>query len=249
MRIELRNRVFLNFVLVIALFGILGAFLGALLINRTILDEAQRRVSVDLRSAWSVLQGELDRLSLFADVLVTGRRVDDAFSAPSSQANRVSLEAVRRQCGFHFLGLTDSKGRVILRTLEPYQTGDYLSNDPFISKALKGRPASGFAVYGPQRLRAEGGNLEERAYMVFEPTAKAKARAKTEESAGMVLVAAAPVQDEQGNVKGTLYAGVLLNRNHALVDKIRSVVFENRKYGGKDLGTVTVFQGHRYQGE
>ncbi|MBN1106413.1 MAG: cache domain-containing protein [Deltaproteobacteria bacterium] len=242
MRIELQKRIFLNFVLVIALFGVLGAFLGALLINRTILDEAQRRVGVDLRSAWSVLQAEMDRLGLFADVLVTGRRVDEAFSAPSSESSRVSLDAVRRQCGFHFLGLTDSRGRVILRTVEPCHTGDYLSNDPFIGRALKGQHASGFAVYGPQRLRAEGGNLEERAYMVFEPTPKAKARAKTEESAGMVLVAAAPVQDEQGNVKGALYAGVLLNRNYALVDRIRSVVFENRKYGGKDLGTVTVFQ-------
>ena len=28
-----------------------------------------------------------------------------------SAANRVSLEAVRRQCGFDFLGLTDAKGR------------------------------------------------------------------------------------------------------------------------------------------
>ena len=58
----------------------------------------------------------------------------------------------------------------------------------------------------------------------------------------MVLVASTPVQDEQGKVLGALYAGLLLNRNHDLVDKIRSVVFENRKYQGQDLGTVTVFQ-------
>ena len=75
-----RNRIFLNFVLVIALFGTLGAVLGAVLIRRTTLDEAQRRVSLDLRSAWSVLQGELDRLSLFVSVLGTGKRVDDAFA-------------------------------------------------------------------------------------------------------------------------------------------------------------------------
>jgi two-component system NtrC family sensor kinase len=242
MRIDLRKRIFLNFVLVIAVFGILGAILGAVLLNRTTLDEAQRRVSLDLRSAWSELQSELDRLSLFVEVLVTGKRVDDAFAAPFSPQTRVSLEAVRRQCGFDFLGLTDSKGKVILRTLEPYHTGDYLSNDPLVGKALRGKTSSGFAVYGPQRLKEEGGDLEERAFIVFEPTPKAKARAKSHESSGMVLVGAAPVMDEHGNVKGTLYAGVLLNRNHTLVDKIRSVVFEDRKYQGKDLGTVTIFQ-------
>ena len=62
MRLELRKRIFLNFILVIALFGILGALFGAALINRYILNEAQRRVSLDLRSAWSVLQGELENL-------------------------------------------------------------------------------------------------------------------------------------------------------------------------------------------
>lgn len=242
MRIDLRKRIFLNFVLVIAVFGFLVAILGAVLLNRTTVDEAQRRVSLDLRSAWSELQSELDKLALFVEVLVTGKRVDEAFAAPSSPQTRVSLEAVRRQCGFDFLCLTDSKGKVIMRTLEPYNTGDYLSNDPFVKRALRGETSSGFAVFGPLRLHEEGGDLEERAYIVFEPTPKAKPRAKNHESGGMVLVGAAPVEDEHGNIRGTLYAGVLLNRNHGLVDKIRSVVFEDRKYEGKDLGAVTIFQ-------
>jgi len=102
MRIELHKRVFLNFVLVIALFGILGSMVGARLISRTTLNEAQRRVSLDLRSAWSVLQSELDKLALYVSVLGTGKRIKDAYAAPDSQAYRASLEAVRRQCGFDF---------------------------------------------------------------------------------------------------------------------------------------------------
>ena len=242
MRIPLHKRIFLNFVLVIALFGILGAVLSAVLINRTTLDEAQRRVSLDLRSAWDVLHNETDRLQLFVTVLSTGKRVDDAYADPGSPANRVALEQVRRQCGFDFLGLTDSKGKVLVRGLEPYKMGDILYNDPFVSGALKGETRKGLAVLSPQRLRDEGGNLEERAFIVFEPTPKSKVRAKASESAGMALVAAAPVLDEGGKVIGALYAGVLLNRNHALVDKIRSIVFENKTYRGQPLGTVTIFQ-------
>jgi len=242
MRIPLHKRIFLNFVLVIALFGVLGAVLSAVLINRTTLDEAQRRVSLDLRSAWDVLHNEMDRLQLFVTVLSTGKRVDDAYAIPDSPANRVALEQVRRQCGLDFLALTDSKGQVLVRSLEPYKTGDILSNDPFVAGALKGETRKGLALLSQQRLRDEGGNLEERAFMVFEPTPKSKVRAKTSESAGMALVAAAPVLDEGGKVIGALYAGLLLNRNHGLVDKIRSIVFENKTYQGQPLGTVTIFQ-------
>lgn len=242
MKNRLTKRIFLNFILVIVLFGILCALFGTWLINRNILDEAQRRVSLDLGSAWSVLQNELDRLHLFVNVLGTGKRVEAAYLDPHSQWHRSELEAARIQFGFDFLSLTDTKGKVILRAREPYTTGDYLFNDPFVNAAIRGKATSGIAVLSSSRLRAEGENLEETAFMVFEATPKAKIRAKTTETSGMVLIAAAPVQDETGKIVGTIYAGLLLNRNHTLVDKIRSIVFENKMYKGRHLGTVTIFQ-------
>ncbi len=111
-----------------------------------------------------------------------------------------------------------------------------------MSAALKGKATSGFALLSAQRLRAEGGDLEERAFVAFEPTPMAKPRAKAFETSGMAIMAAAPARDERGNIIGALYAGVLVNRNHSLVDRIRSSVFEERLYKGKPLGTVTIFQ-------
>jgi len=242
MRIPVYKRIFLNFVLVIALFGIMGAILSASLISRNTLTEAQRRVRLDLRSAWSIIQGEIDSLRLFVVVLAGGSRVANAYREPESPACRATMEAVRRKCGFDFLSLTNSEGQVIIRTLEPYHTGDYLSNDPLVSQALQGKTVSGFVILGPQRLHAEGGDLEERAFIVFEPTAKAKPRAKASESSGMALMTATPVRDEKGNISGVLYAGILLNRNHSLADRIRSIIFEDKIYDGRDLGTVTIFQ-------
>ena len=242
MRIPVYKRIFLNFVLVIILFGIMGAILSASLISRNTLTEAQRRVRLDLRSAWSIIQGEIDSLRLFVVVLAGGSRVANAYREPESPACRATMEAVRRKCGFDFLSLTNSEGRVIVRTLEPYHTGDYLSNDPLVSQALQGKTVSGFVILGPQRLHAEGGDLEERAFIVFEPTAKAKPRAKASESSGMALMTATPVRDEKGNISGVLYAGILLNRNHSLADRIRSIIFEDKIYDGRDLGTVTIFQ-------
>lgn len=242
LRTTLRRRIYLNFVLLIVIFGILGSFLGAFLVNRTAVDEAQRSVRLNLRSAWGVIQGKLEELRILVAVLGTGKRVAVAYAARDPAAYRASLEAARRQCGFDFLSLTDEHGRVILRTVEPYHVGDDLSLDPFVNSALKGSTPSGFLILGAQRLRAEGGDLEERAFVAFEPTPKAKPRAKTFETAGMALIAAAPVKDEKGNIVGALYAGVLVNRNHVLVDRIRSAVFEEKLYNGKPLGTVTIFQ-------
>jgi two-component system NtrC family sensor kinase len=240
-RLELSKRIFLNFVVVIATFCVLGALLGVHLINRNILNEAQRRVRLNLRSGWSVIHSEIDQIRLFVSALVPGSRVAKAYGEPEPQTSRASLEAARQRHGFDFLSLTDAGGRVILRTLEPYHMGDYLANDAFVSGALKGQTTSGLAILGQERLRTEGGNLEERAFIAFEPTPKAKRRAKTAESAGMAIIAAAPVQSATGEIIGALYAGVLLNRNHALVDKIRSIVFEDEKYNDRHVGTVTIF--------
>ncbi|MBW1712243.1 MAG: cache domain-containing protein [Deltaproteobacteria bacterium] len=242
MRLNLRNRILFNFVLVIAAFGLLGGLAGVYFINHTTIKEEQRRVSVDLRSAWSVIHGKFQELSMLVSVLSTGKRVAGAYEAADSKSPRVLLEAVRRQFGLDFLTLTDDQGRVILRTSAPYASGDDLANDPFVSSALKGQIKSGFKVLAPERLQLEGGDLQERAFIVFKSTPKAKPRLKTSEASGLAMIAAAPVRDLKGNVFGTVYAGFLLNRNHALVDHIRSIAFEKELLDGRPIGTVTIFQ-------
>lgn len=78
--------------------------------------------------------------------------------------------------------------------------------------------------------------------MAFEPTPKAKPRAKSVETSGLAIMASAPVTDAGGRVVGAIYAGVLLNRNNVLVDEIRSSVFEDKKINNRPVGTVTIFQ-------
>jgi two-component system NtrC family sensor kinase len=61
------------------------------------------------------------------------------------------------------------------------------------------------------------------------------------EHAGMLMVAAAPVRDEAGNVLGALYGGVLLNNDNTLVDRIKKTVYEGNKFKGQDVGSATIF--------
>jgi two-component system, NtrC family, sensor kinase len=63
------------------------------------------------------------------------------------------------------------------------------------------------------------------------------------ERAGMMLISAAPVRDDAGNIIGALCGGVLLNNNNTLVDRIKSIVYEGAQADGKDVGSATIFLG------
>ena len=240
MRIRLRTRITLNFVAIIALVGVLGGALSATLIARTTLAEAQRRVSLDLRAAWRVLDDRRSGIQLTLALLAPGKRVGAALADRRTAA--ADLEAIRRQADLDFLGLTDAHGTVLARGRSGSAIGDDLSADPFVAHALTGASRAGFALLSRDRLLKEGEGLADQAFTRFAPTPRARPRAETSQDDGMVLMAATPVPDGRGGIAGVLYGGVLLNRNDALVDGIRSAVFEDEKYHGRHLGTVTVFQ-------
>jgi len=216
--------------------------ISAALIGWTTVNEAQRRVSLDLRSAWSVVDDRLVHIRLALELLARGRRVAEAYAAADPAASQREFEEIRQQVGLDYIGLTDVRGRVILRGRTPFHKGDDLSADPCIARALRGEMLKGLCLLARDRLGREGESLQERAFVAFERTLKAKPRAQQSESSGMALQAAAPVRDDEGTVVGALYAGVLLNRNFDLVDRIRSIVFEDELYKGQHLGTVTIFQ-------
>ena len=58
----------------------------------------------------------------------------------------------------------------------------------------------------------------------------------------MVIKAAVPVFDNNDELLGVLYGGVLLNRNYEIVDRIKDIVYKSETYQGKETGTATIFQ-------
>jgi hypothetical protein len=51
------------------------------------------------------------------------------------------------------------------------------------------------------------------------------------------------IRDEDNKILGVLYAGIILNRNYEIVDKVKEIVFKDEKYKEKEVGTATIFQG------
>jgi two-component system NtrC family sensor kinase len=56
----------------------------------------------------------------------------------------------------------------------------------------------------------------------------------------MALAVAIPV-DMNGEFLGVLYGGVLLTREHKIVDTVRDTVFHNEMYEGRSFGAVSIF--------
>jgi two-component system NtrC family sensor kinase len=144
----------------------------------------------------------------------------DALSTDERNIVKRELENARKSYNLDILTLTDKEGLVVVRTRNPYNVGDDQSNDDLVNRALKCEIVAATQIVPVEQLRLEGDGLAEKAYCVLKETPKAKPTLRTCETSGMMLKAAVPVLDDNGDILGTLYGGVLLNRNYEIVDRI-----------------------------
>jgi two-component system NtrC family sensor kinase len=238
----LKTKLFKAFAAMVILFGVLSAFVGHNIINRQVIDEAQRRVTLDLSSAKAICkakQNEIETVVKFAAIKEAVLTMCEAKNwSDADVLNR--LERIRMNFGLDFLDVIAPDGKVVMRASEPHAVGDYKTSDPSVSSALKGDPMSCMAVFNRTELEKEGENLADKAFLSLEETPRARRSPRTEETRGMVMVSSAPVR--QGpNVIAVIHGGVLINRNHKLVDSICDVVFKNETRAGVPIGTATIF--------
>lgn len=238
----LRTKLFWAFAVVVMIVGLLSAFIGIRMIRARVVEEAQTRVTMNLSSAWSVCNAKQDEIQTILRLVAAKKLLVDACSTKDWENREVQnrLEITRTSCKLDFLTLVDPDGKVVLRTAAPYTKGDYRAADPAVAAALRGEIVAGMRVLSPGQLQNEADGLVERSLLKLEDTLYARPSGKREEARGLVMVAAAPVR-EGTQILGAMYGGVLLNRNNALVDRIKEIVFKNETYEGASLGTATIF--------
>ena len=238
----LRTKLFWAFATIVLIVGILSAGFGIRMIRNRVIEEAQTRVSLDLGSAWEACNYKLDEVQTILKLVAAKKLVLDTYASQGWESAEVKnrLELIRVNLKLDFLTVVDSNGKVVLRTAPPYNKGDFRSTDPAVAGAMRGDLIRGMQVYSQGELQLEGDGLVEKALMSLEDTRYARPRAKSEETRGLAMVAAAPVR-EGATVLGVIYGGILLNRNHDLVDKIKDTVFRNETYHGMPVGAATIF--------
>ncbi len=239
---SLGSKLLFSFLLVVVGGGLASSLIGTHMVGNTIMAEAQRKVRHDLDFAWLVYDEKLRRIKDILDLTAKRDLIMRSLKEGQVEVLRRELEKVRLDYQLDILTATDPKGVVITRTRPPYHAGDFQGNDELVRRALQKEGVASTEIIPQDELAKEGPELVRQAFMEFVPTPRAKERPETKETSGMMLKAAVPILDINGNVLGVLYGGTLLNRNYEIVDKIKEVIFKGELYKGKETGTATIFQ-------
>jgi two-component system NtrC family sensor kinase len=243
MKISTKTKLALIFFTLACLIGVVTSLIVNSIVTSQIIAEAQERVKENLNTARYVYTSkivEIDRLIRWTSVRhVLKKGLKEGNISPVQE----ELSKQMREEGLDFLTLVDKGGKVVYRFHNKAVSGDSLLGDFFVQKALEKRALSGTQVLTGDQLVKEGESLTKKATIPSVPTPLEKERKITEETSGMVLKSAHPILDANGEVLGALMGGILLNRNYETVDQIKSIVFKDAKYKGKEIGTATIFLG------
>jgi two-component system NtrC family sensor kinase len=242
-QLSLRTKLILSFLIVIVIGGIMSLILGSRLIKNTLISQAQAKVNHDLASARMVFNEKLNGVRDIVSLTAARESLQEAIRNQRTEILLRYLNRVRAQYGLDILTLTDSRGRVIVRTRNPELVGDNRSEDEIVRRALQPNVLACPHIVPREELLREGQDLAEQAYLEFITTPKAAPRPDNKETSGLMLKAAATVIGENDEPLGVLYGGILLNRNYEIVDRVKEIVFKGEKYKGRETGTATIFQG------
>lgn len=174
---------------------------------------AQNEVKNSLKAARMVYDSQLHELSL-------------AFSLLSPADD---LQMLKKKMGLDYLYSVDI-GRKNSVTSE------------IARAAFEGESLGGTRIIGADELRMMGEEYYNSARIDIRPTPKARPSKVKVLDKAMAIEYAMPIKDAQGRIAAVMYGGKILNMAFSLVDKVHDLVFENRLYDNKPMGTVTVFQ-------
>lgn len=242
LNLPLRIKFTISFLVVICFGGIITLILGTRLEHRTIISLAQAKVGHDLDAAWMVYQEKLNDIRDLVRLNTMRESIQKALENQDLDILYRYLNKVRLDFDLDVLTITNKEGIVILRTSQPQVRGDDQSHDPLVYSALQGHLRAATQIIPRTELLKEDKNLAEKAYVKILPTPKSAPQEEAAEEDGMVIKAASPLKNEQGDIIGVLYGGILLNRNYDLVDRIKEIVYKGEKYRGREIGTATIFQ-------
>ena len=243
MKIFLRTKLIVSLVLVVLISGVISMIVGVRLLGDGIIKQAQDKVRLDLNSAREVYQEESGNIKDIVRLTAIRFFMRDAIVSKNRKKLQVELQRIRESEYLDILTLIDKEGNVLVRARNPENYGDQLNDEMVDWVFLNKEVIVKTQIISKNELQKESKELADRARIALISTPKARPREEIEETSGMIIKAAAPVFDYDGNLIGVLYGGKLLNRNYEIVDKVKDMVYKSEKYKDKDIGTATIFQG------
>jgi len=236
-----RSKLLISFLGSTILVGLVSLFVGSQVLYKSVLSEANIRVSSDLNAAREAYQSRIKLVKVSLNITTLGFGFISALKQRDLQDLQHRLERMSREVELDFAGIVTDKGAVLCRIgPEPIPDERQRPTNPIAELAIKRRvPIAGTVVLSEAFLSSENPGLANLARVTFSPSIE-KPTNGSEENSGMALAAAIPVIEE-GEVIGVLYGGILLNRSESIVDGVRDTVFLGETYKGRAFGVMSIF--------
>lgn len=209
----LKTKILVSYLKIIVVLGISIGLLGFYQMKKSVLKRAQDQVSRDLRFARSVYFDELNEIR-------------KGFKIASLKNES---EEIKQLLGLDYIFIVN-KDNISAAQSEIVRQA-WAAN----------KEIGGARLIGKQELKQIGENLYRKSEIEIKFTPKARPTDKKIIDKALALEYAMPLNLENGQPRSLIYGGKIINRDFALVDKIRDFVFENKLYDSKPLGTVTIF--------
>lgn len=242
-RLPIATKLILSFLLIVVVTSVMFMVVGIQLIDNHIVSDAHEKVQNDLNSAKEIYLDKLD--DIHDVVLLTAGKSFLRNAILSGDIERATDELVdiKNAEQLDLLTITDESGNVLLRTSNPEFSGDNQNHNDLVNVVLsRGLRVAGTIIVPADDLRKESILLAEEARIKFVDSPEARAKEETVETDGMMLGSAAPIFDSQNEIIGVVYAGILLNRDVGVINKIKQTIFHYLTYEGKYIGTTAIFQ-------
>jgi two-component system NtrC family sensor kinase len=239
--LSLRSKITATFTLIVVGGTVASTLIGSRIITTALINPAHVRA----RQALDAVRTTYDERLTSVRTAVSRAAANVAALGPADRTGpdllAARLEAMKAEAALDFLGLVTPGGLVIHGdgAVPPSRPA---TMPPLLSEALAGRVVAGTVVMAAGQLAAEDRSLADRARIAAVPVSGASASSPVDTSAGLVLLAAAPVETGGGRL-GAVYGGVLLNRSSEIVDRVKRLCFGDETYRGRAVGTVTIFLG------
>ncbi|MGO9255489.1 MAG: cache domain-containing protein [Bryobacteraceae bacterium] len=220
-RLSLKARLIWSYLIILGIGGLATSLVGSWIVSSTIMMQARRSVDHDFATAKTVYEQQLQTLRLSVEFAASGTVLQRYLAGENPAPLAAYLERIRQDAGFDFLSLTDQTGHIVFRASQPHGLPGDASSLSVVREALSGKVAAATEIL-PAGLLGNG-----------------------DESAGMALMAAAPVSSTSAGAIGSLYGGIVLNGNFRIVDSVWELLFRGDRFKDVDSGSVTIFQNDR----
>ena len=240
---KIQTKITLGLIIIILLSYTTVAIVVSVYVNDVFIREVQTRVSHDLFTAHNIYNSYIERVNQILSAISIRRTIDSPLEKEIEGDLGKVFRNIYDKSGIDILTLIDLNGNVIYRAHNPESKGDNIADLSIIKKALnEGESCMGTIIFPKEILEKEGREIVEKATIEIKHTPKARPALRNVENRGMFISAAVPFISLYDNKKlGILLGGSLLNRNNEIVDQIKTRVFRDQIYEGKEIGTATIF--------